>query len=287
MTKTRLSILLAALTITTGCNSTPYPQYTGTYELVSARSLNGQREENPALLGKFKAPKQLEVLHRMEWSNNYWRHRIGFIAQPETDEEANSTANFELDDLTRKGSGCMSGGGCNFSGVLFREDRKPFSGTVDQVDVWCKFLGYRYTIHAAEISPDPKQMSKIYLDKEYVKVAGGASVPGSRDGKMPVALKDPSKAEIDEAAAVEWLKAAAEKQTITLVISKNRLSDYSGCEDGQFPVSDKDTDLGSIELTYKLMAGGEDLSTDLRSEGASEVRSLDKVGLVEQLVNFK
>lgn len=278
-----------------------YPQYSGTYKLVSSVLVSeGRRTNSDKLPNGAPFPKILKITHRMIWAGHYWQHHLGFAA------DELGTFKAELANLMGYENVVQSTGQADLPGADFLPHKDPVTsnGTTtssENIATFCTFYGYDYKVYIGygSITPDPKLLKKIYYEKTYTSAGSGASVPGGPAGTVPEKI-NPNEPPIDHGEAAKWYMELAKRPAeITISVGKLRNASYSGCNDVDtvtgksisiFPLSDRDKDLAEILLTYRMSIDDVDDSVDLRDAGKADLDSFltsNRGNLFDRITGFQ
>jgi len=201
----------AAVVAVPGCGEELYPQYTGSFRLVSI-------EAEGEALGGLPMPKSLQLSHRMRHSGRSFVHLVE-ISAPENEENAASARGeflVPLSSLMHQPAAGTSENVPDYPGVQVLASRQ-----VIRLGTWCS-AEYLFTLSldVSRSSPNPALLKRIYQ--------GSSSYGGLEVQPAPNRLEETP---IDESARDAWLSTASSNDglRITLLLSRQVHAVVSGC----------------------------------------------------------
>ncbi|MBU0470683.1 MAG: hypothetical protein KKA62_00500 [Nanoarchaeota archaeon] len=201
-----LAALVSALT---GCEER-WPQYSGLYELQEVSI------SNPDFLGEKSWPKNLEIVHRMNYQGSGFSHYLRFNFKPSSQSQAEGNLIFKLSELTNINQGVYPND--TPDGDQIYSEKKidggaPFCNS--QVQYWI----------FAEFFPRHGLLKDIYPD--YDGTIGKDPVTGM---SLEITPQDPTK-QFNEDTADKWYEIEENNGGLDLKITILRFLDSTtdGC----------------------------------------------------------
>lgn len=198
-----------------GCGEELYPQYSGTFRLVSV-------ETQGASLDGLPMPNTLELNHRMRHSGHSFVHLVEIRAPDGADNAETARGSFlvPLSSLLHEPAAGTSENLPDYPGVQVLPSRR-----VIRLGTWCS-ADYLYTlaIDAGSSAPHPRLLQRIYQATTTYAGVEVQTAPNRVD-----------EAPIDESARDAWLSTASSNDgvRITLILMRRVHSVVSGCQAGQ------------------------------------------------------
>ncbi len=188
-----------------GCAPDTFPQYSGSYQLISASYTD------PSFAGEKIMPQNLKVIDRMNHSGGYWNHLLRFEFRALSPQEASGNTLFNLDHLVSETESSFPHK--EFKGAnIFNE------ATVGSVGGQSAFCNYQYRYHLfMEAIPNAGVLQRVYPGHgEYIGDDPGTKMP------LYLSLSNPQEVELNDTAVEEWYEKAAENGGITLTLILTR-----------------------------------------------------------------